>query len=314
MISAIVVNYNGAELLSACLESLCTQTYSDLEVIVVDNASTDGSDKIPVEFEACVHLIRSKGNLGYGGGINAGIAEASGDLIFALNNDIVLDRSCVEYLARAMGEDSRIGMCAPKMLLPDGRLNSTGLCISRSGAAWDNNFGRENVIQNDHIEDVLGPCGGAGLYRRAMLEQIGSFDESFFMYMEDVDLAVRARLANWKYRYVPEAVALHAHGATAGRGSDLAVYYSNRNILWYTVKDFPLRFLITSLPWIIGRNTGVIFYYLFRGRGRLVFMAKVHAIAGLGRILRERKSVARLVSSHEFSRFVRTWADEGARL
>ena len=314
MISAIVVNYNGAEFLSACLESLCTQTYPDLEVIVVDNDSTDGSGRIPVEFESCVHLIRSPTNLGYGGGINAGIAEASGDLIFALNNDIVLDCFCVEYLARAVEEDPRIGMCSPKMLLPDGRLNTTGLCISRSGAAWDHNFGRENIDLNDQAEELLGPSGGAALYRKEMLEQVGSFDESFFMYMEDVDLAVRARLAGWKYRYVPEAVVLHAHGATAGRGSDLALYYSNRNILWYTVKDFPLLLLITSLPWIIGRNIGVVFYYLLKGRGRLIFLAKVHAVAGLGRMLRERKSVIRSVPSHDFSRFVRTWAEEEARL
>lgn len=314
MISAIVVNYNGAKFLSDCLESLCEQTYSDLEIIVVDNDSTDGSDSIAEEYSPRVRLVRTGLNLGYGGGINIGMKSAGGDAILALNNDIGLNRSCVEYLARAMEEDSRIGMCAPKMLLPDGRLNSTGLCISRSGAAWNQNFRRENSVQNKQGEHVLGPCGGAALYRRAMLEQVGSFDESFFMYMEDVDLAVRARLAGWKYRYVPEAVVLHAHGATAGRGSDLALYYSNRNILWYTVKDFPLRLLITSLPWIIGRNIGVVFYYMLKGRGRLIFMAKVHAVAGLGRMLRERKSVIRLVPSHDFSRFVRTWAEEEARL
>ena len=313
MISAIVVNYNGAGYLAACLESLCTQTYPDLEVIVVDNASTDGSDRIPVEFEACVHLIRSTENLGYGGGINAGIAEASGDMILALNNDLVLDRECIGHLTRAMGADPHTGMCAPKMLLPDGRLNSTGICISRSGAAWNRNFGCENTEPDEHAEDVLGPCGGAALYRRAMLEDVGSFDESFFMYMEDVDLAVRARLAGWRCRYVPEAVVVHANGATARRGSDLALYYGHRNIVWYTFRDFPFRLLITSLPWIIGRNIGVIFYYMLQGRGSLILRAKIHAVAGLGRMLRERKSVIRVVPYHEFSRFVRTWGEEEAR-
>lgn len=307
MISAIVVNYNGAEFLSACLSSLATQTWKDLEVIVVDNASTDGSDRIPDEFAARARLIRITENLGYGGGINAGIAAASGDAILALNNDIVLHPSCVEHLALAMEADPRTGMCAPKMLLPDGRLNSTGICISRSGAAWNRDMGMRDPGPEAPAEEVLGPCGGAALYRRAMLEQVGSFDESFFLYMEDVDLAVRGRLAGWECRYVPEAVVVHANGASAGRGSDLAVYYGNRNILWYTVRDFPLLLLVTSLPWILGRTIGVTFVYLLQGRGRVILRAKVHAIGGLGRMLRERRSVIRSGTCHDFSRFVRTW-------
>jgi GT2 family glycosyltransferase len=313
MISAIVVNYNGAKFLSACLESLCNQTYQDLEVIVVDNASPDGSGQIALEFGNKVHFIQSMKNLGYGEGINAGIAVASGDMILALNNDIVLDRSCAEHLVRAMDGDPRIGMCAPKMLLPDGRLNSTGICISRSGAAWNRNFGHENTEPGEQTEDVFGPCGGAALYRKSMLDQVGSFDASFFMYLEDVDLAVRGRLAGWRCRYVPKAVVVHANGASVGRGSDLAVYYQNRNILWYTVRDFPARLLLTSLPWIIGRNTGVILYYLLQGRGKLIFQAKIHALAGLGRMLRERKTVIRLVPYDEFSPYVRTWSEEEAR-
>jgi GT2 family glycosyltransferase len=313
MISAIVVNYNGVEFLSACLSSLCMQTWPDLEVIVVDNASTDGSDRIPDEFVSHVRLIRSTENLGYGGGINTGIAAASGDAILALNNDIVLDHACVEFLAREMETDPRIGMCGPKMLLPDGRLNSTGICISRSGAAWNRDMGRRDPGQEAPVEDFLGPCGGAALYRRAMLAQVGSFDESFFLYMEDVDLAVRGRLAGWKCRYVPAAVVVHLNGASAGRGSDLAVYYGNRNVLWYTFRDFPLRLLVTSLPWILGRNIGVIAYYLLQGRGRLVLRAKIHAIAGLGRMLRERRTVIRSGSYRDFSRLVRTWSEEEAR-
>lgn len=309
MISAIVVNYNGAEFLPACLSSLCTQTWRDLEVIVVDNGSTDDSDRISDELANRVRLIRSRENLGYGGGINAGIAVASGDAILALNNDIVLDRSCVEHLALSMETDPRIGMCAPKMLLPDGRLNSTGLCISRSGAAWNRDMGREDRGSETAVGEILGPCGGAALYRRAMIEQVGSFDESFFLYMEDVDIAVRARLSGWGCRYVPEAIVVHANGASAGRGSDLAVYYGNRNILWYPLKDYPFGLLITSLPWILGRNLGTILYHTWQGRGMLVLRAKIHAVTGLGRILRERRTVIRSVPYHEFSRYVRTWGE-----
>jgi hypothetical protein len=313
MISAIVVNYNGAGFLPACLASLCGQTYADLEVIVVDNASTDGSDRIPAEYAARAQVIRSPENLGYGGGINKGISVASGDAILALNNDVVLDPSCVEYLSRAMKMDPGTGMCAPKMLLPDGRLNSTGLCISRSGAAWNRDMGKEDIGLETRPWDIFGPCGGAALYRRTMLEQVGSFDESFFLYMEDVDLAFRGRLAGWTCRYVPEAVVVHANGGTTGRHSDLAIYYGNRNILWYPFKDFSVRLLFTSLPWILGRNTGLIFYYMMQGRGRIVLRAKINAIYGILDMIRKRKSVIRLVPHHEMSRFVQTWGKEETR-
>jgi GT2 family glycosyltransferase len=313
MISAIVVNYNGAEILSDCLRSLCDQTYQDLEVIVVDNASSDGSGRIALEFTDRVQVIQSPENLGYGGGINAGIAAASGDMIFALNNDIVLDRSCAEHLVRAMNADPWIGMCAPKMLLQDGRLNSTGLCISRSGAAWNRDFGYPNTTADNQDKEILGPCGGAALYRKAMLDQIGPFDELLFMYMEDVDLAFRGRLAGWKCQYIREAVVVHAHGASAGRGSDLAVYYGNRNVIWYVFKDFPLLLLVSSLPWIIGRNIGVVAYYALHHRGRLILRAKIDAIAGLGAVIRKRRTVRRSPNCDEFSRFVCTWAEGEAR-
>jgi len=181
MISAIVVNFNGAGVLSDCLRSLSEQTYPDLEVIVVDNASTDGSEAIVADFAPRVRLFRNGSNTGYGGGINAGIAVSGGDAILALNNDIILDPDCVAHLARSLDSDERLGMCAPKMLFPDGRLNSTGLCVSRSGAAWDRDMGFENSDVQKSAEEVLGPCGGAALYRKEMLEQVGSFDESFFL-------------------------------------------------------------------------------------------------------------------------------------
>ena len=313
MISAIVVNYNGAGFLSDCLMSLCAQTYPDFEVIVVDNASTDGSDAIAAGFAPRVRLIRNGSNPGYGGGINAGIAAAAGDAILALNNDIVLDPDCVAHLAEALATDSRTGMWATKMVLPDGRLDSTGLCISRSGAAWNRHKGLEDSEPESTTGEVLGPCGGAALYRRGMLEEVGSFDEAFFLYMEDVDLALRARLAGWKCRYVPQAKVIHVNGGTVGRGSDMGIYYGNRNIIWYAFKDFPLRLLVTSLPWIIGRNLGVVVYYALHGRGRLAIRAKIDAVAGLGNIIRKRRRVIRSASYQEITRFVKTWAREEAR-
>ena len=135
--------------------------------------------------------------------------------------------------------DADVGMCASKMLFPDGRINSTGICISRSGAAWDRGMFEPDRGQYDLEEEVFGPCAGAALYRKEMLEEIGLFDEDFFLYMEDVDLAFRGRLAGWKCIYVPEAKVYPPSWRNSRFGSDLSVYYGNRNVIWYAIKDFP---------------------------------------------------------------------------
>ena len=306
MISVVVLNYNGKRYLDDCLSSLAAQTFRDLEVIVVDNASTDGSVEYIKSNFSWVRLVINKENLGFAGGTNSGIRAAEGDLILTFNNDARADSRLLEYLHKPMA-DSNVGVCAAKMLLADGRINSAGICLSRSGAAWDRGmFGPDNG-QYDAREEVFGACAGAALYRREMLDEIGLFDEDFFLYMEDVDLAFRARLAGWKCIYVPEAKVFHHHGGTTGAGSDLSVYYGNRNVIWYAIKDFPTGLLITSLPFIVARNLAVIPYYALRGQGRVILKSKIDALKGVTMMLRKRKDVLRKVDDSEINRFVETW-------
>jgi hypothetical protein len=307
MISVVVLNYNGKRYLDDCLSSLAAQTFRDFEVIVVDNASKDGSvEHIKSNF-SWVRLVINKENLGFAGGTNSGIRAAVGELIFTFNNDARADRRLLEYLHKPMA-DSKVGVCAAKMLLADGRINSTGICLSRSGAAWDRGMFEPDTGQYDAEEEVFGACAGAALYRKEMLDEIGLFDEDFFLYMEDVDLAFRARLAGWKCIYVPEAKVYHHHGGTAGAGSDLSVYYGNRNVIWYAIKDFPMRLLVTSLPFIVARNLAVIPYYALRGQGRVILKSKVDALKGATKMLRKRKDVVRRADDSEIGRFVETWS------
>ncbi len=307
MISVVVLNYNGKRYLDDCLSSLAAQTFRDLEVIVVDNASTDGSvEHIESNF-SWVRLVINKENLGFAGGTNSGIRAAKGEFILTFNNDARADSRLLEYLHKPMA-DSKVGVCAAKMLLDDGRINSAGICLSRSGAAWDRGMFEPDIGQYDAQEEVFGACAGAALYRREMLDEIGLFDEDFFLYMEDVDLAFRARLAGWNCIYVPEAKVFHHHGGTAGAGSDLSVYYGNRNVIWYVIKDFPTRLLITSLPFIIARNLALIPYYALRGQGRVILKSKVDALKGATKMLRKRKDVVRRTDDSEIERFVKTWS------
>ncbi|WP_214041225.1 glycosyltransferase family 2 protein [Methanoculleus sp.] len=311
MISVVVTNYNGRKYLADCLSSLALQTYRDFETILVDNASTDGSVEFVEEHYPEVRIVRNRENLGFAGGTNAGIRAARGEYVLTLNNDTRADSRFVEHLGNAMDADPAAGMCAAKMLFPDGSINSTGICISRSGAAWDRGMYEPDHGQYDRPEEVFGPCAGAALYRREMLDEVGLFDEDFFCYMEDVDLAFRARLAGWTCRYVPGAQVYHYHGGTAGVGTDFAVYYGNRNVVWYVMKNFPSRLLVTSLPWILGRNLAVIPYYAVRGRGWAIVRSKVDAVRGIPRMLRKRSTIRRKVPDSVIKRFTQTWSNIG---
>lgn len=306
LISVIVLNYNGKGFLNSCLSSLASQTYSDFEVIVVDNGSRDGSPEYIEENYPWVRLAKNDENLGFAGGTNVGIRAAKGEFIITLNNDSRADSRFIEELIKPMA-DPEVGVCAAKMLFPDGRINSAGICISRSGAAWDRGMFEPDRGQYEFVEEVFGACAGAALYRREMLDEIGLFDEDFFLYLEDVDLAFRARLAGWKCIYVPGARVIHHHGGTAGVGSDLAVYYGNRNIVWYPIKDFPFRLLITSLPFIVARNLAVIPYYALRGQGGVILKSKLDALKGVVKMMGKRKDVVRRVDYSQIKRFVEIW-------
>lgn len=307
LISVIVLNYNGKRYLDDCLGSLASQTYSDFEVIIVDNGSTDGSHEYIKAQYPWAKVVRNEKNLGFAGGTNSGIMAAKGEFVLTFNNDARADSRLLEYLHKPMA-DSKVGVCAAKMLLDDGRINSAGICLSRSGAAWDRGMFEPDNGQYDAQEEVFGACAGAALYRKEMLDEIGLFDEDFFLYMEDVDLAFRARLAGWNCIYVPEAKVFHHHGGTAGAGSDLSVYYGNRNVIWYAIKDFPTRLLITSLPFIIARNLAVIPYYALRGQGRVILKSKVDALKGVKKMLGKRKEVVRRTDDSDIGRFVGTWS------
>ena len=306
LISVIVLNYNGKGFLNSCLSSLASQTYSDFEVIVVDNGSRDGSPEYIEENYPWVRLAKNDENLGFAGGTNVGIRAAKGEFVITLNNDSRADSRFIEELIKPMA-DPEVGVCAAKMLFPDGRINSAGICISRSGAAWDRGMFEPDRGQYEFVEEVFGACAGAALYRREMLDEIGLFDEDFFLYLEDVDLAFRARLAGWKCLYVPGARVIHHHGGTAGVGSDLAVYYGNRNIVWYPIKDFPFRLLITSLPFIVARNLAVIPYYALRGQGGVILKSKLDALKGVVKMMEKRKDVVRRADYSHINRFVEIW-------
>lgn len=308
LISVIIVNYNGLRFLEPCLSSLANQSYNNFEIILVENGSSDGSADFVRQHFSRVILVETGKNLGFAGGMNAGIRIAKGEFILTLNNDTVVDPHLLEEIQKPMILDPKTGMCATKMQLSDGKINSTGICISRSGAAWDRGMNEPDTGQYDALEEVFGPCAGAALYRRSMLDTIGLFDEDFFLFMEDVDLAFRARLAGWKCTYVPAARLMHIHGGTAGFKSDMSIYYGSRNLIWYVVKNFPWQTLFISLPWIIGRNCAVVTYYILKGKGQVIIRAKIDTLKGLRHTMEKRKFIKRKITLSEIDRWIMTWS------
>lgn len=219
-VTAIVVTYNGKGVVGPALQSLLDQDYPALDVIVVDNQSTDGTAAFVREHYPSVRVIESGANRGFGAGNNLGIAASDAPYVVLLNQDAIARRDWVTELVRVAALDSSIASVGSTMLCmrcPSVR-NSTGIAINELGFAWDRDIGerdlpREPLANAVRPTPVFGACGGAVLYRREALQRIGGFDEAFFLYYEDTDLAWRLLLAGYHNLHAPLAVVRHdVHG------------------------------------------------------------------------------------------------------
>lgn len=243
--SVIIPNWNGLALLRPCLDSLRLQTCASFEVLVVDNASIDGSVEAVRREYPEVRVVALARNGGYTAGCNAGIRSARGAIVALLNNDTEARPRWLEELLDALERHPEAGSAASRIMLHDRRdtLHSAGDCYGRDGIPNSRGVWQRFGPPYDQECLVFGPCGGAAAYRRTMLDAIGLFEERFFMYCEDVDLAWRAQLAGWKCVYAPNAVVYHHLSATGGGA--LASYFVGRNTLWVLARDYPTKLLRT---------------------------------------------------------------------
>jgi GT2 family glycosyltransferase len=240
-VAVVIPNWNGRHLLPACLAALSQQSYPDFEMVIVDNGSTDGSIDWITETHPQVRLLVNQENQGFAAAANQGIRATAGRYVALLNSDTQVDTNWLAALVEAAEANAEVGMCASKMLFSDRPevINSTGICLDLAGIAWDCRGGSPNDDSDQEPQEVFGPCGGAALYRREMLDEIGLLDEDFFAYLEDVDLAWRARRAGWRALYVPTARVLHHHSATGVEGSPFKSFHLGRNKIWLLVKNYP---------------------------------------------------------------------------
>ncbi len=261
-ISVVIPTLTADEPLDACLASLAAQQgCGQYEVIVVDNSGKGLARRVASDR---VRVLVNERNAGYGGGVNRGVMDSTGDWILALNDDAVLHADCLSKLLAA-GEARRdIGMCGPQIRRAglDEIDSAGGLLIAPDGTSKQRGQGRP-VAEFAKSKETLLPSGCAGLYRREMLDEIGLFEESYFLYCEDTDLGLRARWKAWECVYAADAVVEHRYSHSSGAASALKAYYVERNRLRTVVRNFPRRDLLLS-PF----HTAIRFWWHLRSKAK----------------------------------------------
>jgi GT2 family glycosyltransferase len=266
-LSVVLVNWNSRDDLRACLASLRRQTHRDLQLIVVDNGSSDGSVQMVEQEFAEVQLLAESTNLGFAEACNRGIEASTSDWVVMLNNDTVAEPEWAQALAEAaQAAPATCGMLQSVLLYsarPD-TINSTGIELTRAGRGRDRGDGTR-FAPTSQLQEIFCPTAGAAAYRRSMLDAIrlpsGYFDRTHFMYYEDLDLGWRARLAGWSALCVPRSIVLHRwHGSSERHGQDWLLVISETNRIRTLLKNASLALLLRT-SWISLKQAGRVLRY-----------------------------------------------------
>jgi GT2 family glycosyltransferase len=298
LVSILIVNYNGRELIVNCLKALEEQSFKDFEIVIIDNGSTDESLNVIGNFlktsflSSLMKLIPLDRNAGFTGGSLEGLKYACGQYIALLNNDAEPEGKWLVELVKAMVEDPSSGICASKMIVHGTDIiDSAGDGFSTALKGFVEGERQKSLSYNEK-RYVFGACGGAALCRRKMIDQIGFLDEDFFLIHEDIDLNFRAQLNGWKALYVPAAIVYHKVRSSIGHMSDTAVYYTLRNSEFVRIKNVPLPIFIRCLPeYVIWSLMEFAYFVIKHKKLKLYFKAKADAIRMLPEMLKKRARI-----------------------
>ncbi|HEY5344208.1 MAG TPA: glycosyltransferase family 2 protein [Solirubrobacteraceae bacterium] len=308
-VSAAVLNFNGRALLEVVLPTLAAQEFDDVEMIVIDNCSSDDSvEYLQREWPNVRVVPTGESNVGVAAALNVGVQAARGELIALLNNDIELDPRWLGELVATLDRYPEAATAAGKLLSYHDRerIDAAGDVFTTAATALGRGHGELDRGQYEREEEIFAPTGGAGLYRASAFADVGPFDESFRAYFEDVDWGLRAQLAGHRSRYVPGSIGYHMGGATTG-GDKRPDYYElqRRNAIGVIVKDVPARFLMRHAPAIAWNQLLGFAYGVHAG----MLVAHLRALRGAARAFpgwrRERRRImgSRRIALDDFERF-----------
>jgi len=294
-VTVVIVNWNGEQFLERCLSALIVQTVMPIEIILVDNASSDNSLEIVRRFPL-VRLIALDRNTGFAQGNNLAVKAASEDteLIALLNPDAFVDPHWLEALLAAAELNPGFDVFGSQLVNAGEQslLDGAGDAYHISGLVWRIGHGSPIPDSAENGGEIFSPCAAAALYRRKAWQEVGGFDEDYFCYVEDVDLGFRLRLLGYRCLYVPQSVVLHVgSGTTGGQDSDFAMYHGHRNLVWTFVKNMPSILFWLLLPLHVMLNCVSIFWFALRGRGKIIWQAKRDAFLGLPNMMGKRHDI-----------------------
>lgn len=310
-IGVIIVNYNSAHCLAKAITALEKQSYKPYQIILFDNSSIENLPEIVHTTKLPIIIVVSNINLGFAAGNNKAIEYLNPKVnwIALLNPDAYPHKDWLLEMVSAIKTHPQYAFMGSKLICENEPylLDGTGDVYHISGKAWRLNHRKPLDKAPKDMQELFAPCAAAALYRRDAFNAVKGFDEQYFCYYEDVDLAFRLWLAGYKGCYIPTAIAEHTGSAITKKHSDFYTYYGHRNLVWTYFKNMPLLLLIATLPLHLLLNIATLLLFIKRKQTFVIIKSKIDAIKGLPTLLQQRRHIqkSRVLSNFQLLKILK---------